>query len=207
MNVQDEKEWIAGVVAELRSSCQLPDDPTRHGPVLLERFFVESALRLVELPELSRARVYDYLLAKGTLPPDLREDEDLAGFLHLRGSFGSVFVNASDPIPRRRFTAGHEFGHFMLHRDSMQGEASFGDNPSTVIEIENEEAAVMERQANRFAAEILMPPQICKARADAFRQTYKVCPRTPFAYQLAAELLVSPEAMRYRLRDLGVGDE
>ena len=67
--------------------------------------------------------------------------------------------------------------------------------------------AAMERQANRFAAELLMPAVVCRARAEAFRATYRVCPRTPFAYYLAAELVVSPEAMRYRLRELGVGDE
>jgi Zn-dependent peptidase ImmA (M78 family) len=64
-----------------------------------------------------------------------------------------------------------------------------------------------EREANRFAVELLMPADVCAARADAFRQAYGVCPRGPLAYQLAAELLVSREAMRYRLNELGVGDE
>ena len=77
----------------------------------------------------------------------------------------------------------------------------------TIVEVEDETAVAMERQANRFAAEILMPAEVCRARAAAFRKLYRVCPRTPFAYYLAAELLVSPEAMRYRLRDLGVADE
>src|SRR5262249_27882101 len=165
------------------------------------------ALRLVELPRLSRAAVYDYLLAKGSLPGDLGEDEDLAGFLYLSGPFGRVFVNADDPIPRRRFTAGHELGHFVLHRASMGGKVSFGDSPATVVEVEDDTAAAMERQANRFAAELLMPASVCRAGGEAFAKSYGVCPRTPFAYQLASELVVSPEAMRYRLRDLGVGDE
>jgi Zn-dependent peptidase ImmA (M78 family) len=207
MNRENEKEWIATTVAELRSACQLPDDPMRHGPVPLERFLAEQTLRIVELPSLSRAAVYDYLLAKGNIPGDLGEDEDLAGFLYITGPFGRVFVNADDPVPRRRFTAGHELGHFMLHRESMGGKLSFGDSPATVIEVENGTAAAMERQANRFAAELLMPAELCRARAAAFRKTYRVCPRTPFAYYLAAELMVSPEAMRYRLRDLGVADE
>ena len=207
MNRDEEKEWIARVVAELRSACQLPEDPMRHGPVPLERFLAEQTLRLVELPRLSRATVYDYLLAKGSIPGDLGEDEDLAGFLYITGPFGRVFVNADDPVPRRRFTAGHELGHFILHRELMGGKVSFGDSPATVVEVEDESALAMERQANRFAAEILMPAEVCRARAEAFRRTYRVCPRTPFAYHLAAEMLVSPEAMRYRLRDLGVADE
>jgi Zn-dependent peptidase ImmA (M78 family) len=207
MNLADEKEWIASVVASLRWTCQLPEDPIRRGPVPLERFLAEHTLRLVELPRLSRAAVYDYLLAKGNIPGELGEDEDLAGFLYIAGPFGRVFVNADDPVPRRRFTAGHEFGHFILHRESLGGKVSFGDSPATVVEVEDETAAAMERQANRFAAELLMPAQVCRARAEAFRKTYRVCPRTPFAYHLAAELVVSPEAMRYRLRDLGVADE
>jgi hypothetical protein len=207
MNRDEEKEWITRVVAELRSACQLLEDPTRHGPVPLERFLAEHTLRLVESPRLSRAAVYDYLLAKGSMPGELGEDEDLAGFLYITGPFGRVFVNADDPVPRRRFTAGHELGHFILHRELMGGMVSFGDSPATVIEVEDDTAVAMERQANRFAAELLMPAQVCRARAAAFRKTYRVCPRTPFAYYLAAELVVSPEAMRYRLRDLGVADE
>jgi Zn-dependent peptidase ImmA (M78 family) len=207
MNLVEEKEWIAAAVADLREACQLPEDPVRRGPVPLERFLAEHALQLVELPRLSRAAVYDYLLEKGCIPGDLGEDEDLAGFLYLSGSFGRIFVNADDPVPRRRFTAGHELGHFVLHRASMGGKVSFGDSPATVVEVEYDMAAEMERQANRFAAELLMPAAVCRARADSFRRTYSVCPRTPFGYHLASELVVSPEAMRYRLRDLGVGDE
>jgi hypothetical protein len=52
-----------------------------------------------------------------------------------------------------------------------------------------------------------MPELVCRARAEAFRQDFGTCPRFHFAYYLASELLVSPEAMRYRLKDLGVGDE
>jgi hypothetical protein len=207
MNREEEKEWIGHVVSELRSAHQLPEDPTYHGPVLLERFLAEQTLRLVELPRLTRAAVYDYLLAKGNSPGELGEDEDLAGFLYITGPFGRVFVNADDPVPRRRFTAGHELGHFILHRELMGGMLSFGDSPATVVDVEDETAVEMERQANRFAAELLMPAETCRQRAVAFRRSYRVCPRTPFAYHLAAEFLVSPDAMRYRLRDLGVADE
>jgi hypothetical protein len=207
MNFADEKQWIASTVAALRATCEIPENPRYRGPVALERFLAEHTLRIVELPRLSRAAVYDYLLSKGSMPGELGEDEDLAGFLYMTGPFGRVFVNADDPVPRRRFTAGHELGHFILHRESMGGKFSFGDSPATVVEVEDDTAAAMERQANRFAAELLMPAAVCRARAEAFRATYRVCPRTPFAYHLASELVVSPEAMRYRLRELGVGDE
>jgi Zn-dependent peptidase ImmA (M78 family) len=207
MNLAPEQEWIARAVADLRAACEIPLDPRRRGPVPLERFLVEQSLLLVELPRLSRAAVYDYLLAKDSIPGDLGDDEDLAGFLYLTGALGRVFVNADDPVPRRRFTAAHELGHFVLHRESMGGKASFGDSPATVLEVEDDTALAMERQANRFAAELLMPAAVCRQRAEAFRAAYGVCPRSPFAYHLAGELVVSPEAMRNRLKDLGVGDE
>ena len=62
-----------------------------------------------------------------------------------------------------------------------------------------------------------MPAEVCRARARAFGKMYQAqagarrvahdtCPRSLLAYHLAAELLVSPEALRFRLQDLGVGD-
>jgi hypothetical protein len=211
VNLADEKRWIARAVADLCAACHLPVDPPRRGPVPLERFLAEQNLLLVELPRLSRAAVYDYLLSKGSVPADLGEDEDLAGFLYLTGPFGRVFVNADDSVPRRRFTAAHELGHYLLHREFMGGKVSFGDSPTTVVEVEDDTAVAMERQANRFATELLMPAEVCKARAKEFLDKYDVCPRTQFEYYLASELMVSPKAMRYRLskRDLnlGVSDE
>lgn len=207
MTSAEEKQWIAAVVVDLRGRCRAADDPGRRGPVPLSKCLAEHNLLEVELAHLSRATVFDYLLGKGNLPGDLGLDEDLAGFLYVSGLFGRVFVNAADPVPRRRFTAAHELGHFVLHREQMGGKVSLGDTATTVVEVENDEAVAMERQANRFAAELLMPPHVCQARADAFRSEYGVCPLTFFAYHLAGELLVSPEAMRYRLRGLGVADE
>lgn len=197
---------IASTVAELRSKVSPVTHLRRSGPVPLARYVEECNLLHVALPKLSRAVVYDFLLAEGMLPGDLGQDEALAGFLYVTSSAGFVFVNADDPVPRRRFTAAHELGHFVLHRNEMGGRVSIGDTPATVVEVEDETASAMERQANYFAAELLMPEDVCRDRASAFRRQYAVCPRSPFAYHLAAELLVSSEAMRYRLRELEVGD-
>jgi Zn-dependent peptidase ImmA (M78 family) len=90
----------------------------------------------------------------------------------------------------------------------MGGRFTIGDTAETIIdEASADQIVEMERQANRFAAELLMPAAVCRARARTFRATYGVCPRSTFAYHLASELLVSSRAMRYRLNDLGVGDE
>ncbi|MBA4190605.1 MAG: hypothetical protein C0467_21680 [Planctomycetaceae bacterium] len=179
----------------------------RRGPVLLAPFMDSFNLLHVAIPDLTRAAVFDHLQSEGITPADVGdEDGPLAGFLFVTPSVGLVFVNASDPVPRQRFTAAHELGHFVLHREQMGGRVSIADTPAE-IELTDEQSDRHEREANRFAVELLMPSNVCLARAAAFKKAYGVCPRGPFAYQLAAELLVSREAMRYRLNELGVGDE
>lgn len=42
-------------------------------------------------------------------------DEPLAGFLFANEGGAAVFVRLNDPISRRRFSAAHELGHYMLH--------------------------------------------------------------------------------------------
>lgn len=64
----------------------------------------------------------------------------------------------------------------------------------------------MEREANLFATELLMPVAVCQTRADQLRYEHGSCPRAVLAYRLSAELLVSREAMRYRLQALELGD-
>jgi hypothetical protein len=225
MNLAQEKAGIAATVATLRSSFGIPVDPTRRGPVPLARFLDECNLLHVVLPTLTRREIAKFLRAEGIEFGALAEDENgdgwLAGFLLTTGADGFVFVGEAEPRPRkegeeqrlqatplgrRRFTAAHELGHFILHRDRM-GRWIADTNASVVEDRDPDGISEMERQANRFAAELLMPAEVCRARAEEFRTTFKTCPRTPFAYHLAAELLVSPLAMRTRLEDLGVGDE
>jgi hypothetical protein len=221
-----ENDDIVAAVAELRSRFDIPVDPRRRGPVPLARFLEEFNLLHVSLPRLTRGVMVEHLLREGILPGDLIGTSDpsevLAGFLFATSTDGFVFIGEQEqaasadgepakfrqtPLGRRRFTVGHELGHFCLHRGQMDGRVLIGDTPATVTEVMEEGLSAMEREANRFAVELLMPKEVCFARADEFRRAYRVCPRTPFAYYLAAELLVSSQAMRYRLTELEVGDE
>lgn len=199
-------ERIRQVVADLRLDCRQPADPTRCGPVLLDRFFDELNLTHVALPVLTRRTVRDYLRAEGVAADGADDtDEPLAGFLVVAGRVGWAFVAAADPLPRRRFTAAHELGHFVLHRAVMGRFRA--DTPEMLREADDEEGEALEREANRFAAELLMPAEVCRARADVLRRDHDCCPRGVLAYRLASELLVSREAIRYRLQALGVGDD
>jgi hypothetical protein len=51
---------------------------------------------------------------------------------------------------------------------------------------------------------------VIRARAEELRRNHGCCPRLVLAYRLASELLVSREAMHYRLngvKELGLTDE
>lgn len=199
-------ERVSSAVADLRHECRLPVNPDRRGPVLLDRFFEETNLAHVALPLLTRQSVAEYLLADGVPVEDLGDPEEkLAGFVFLAGHVGWAFVNAGDILPRRRFSAAHELGHFVMHGETMGRFRA--DTDAMLQEADGAVADGMEQEANRFAAELLMPAEVCAARAEQMAQEHGGCPRVVLAYRLAGELLVSTQAMTYRLKTLRLGDE
>ncbi|MBO6696911.1 MAG: ImmA/IrrE family metallo-endopeptidase [Maricaulis sp.] len=63
----------------------------------------------------------------------------------------STYRNATENVPRARFTVAHELGHLALHSNVQLARA----NPDAIIKpFENSET-----QADRYAAELLMPYQ------------------------------------------------
>jgi hypothetical protein len=101
------------------------------------------------------------------------------------GSEGfSIIVRESDPYVRRRFTVAHEIAHFVLHRnqvgDSLADDELYRSGLSTR----------QEAQANRFAADILMPRNLIDRYMKRFGAD---------AEALASEFKVSAAAMRIRL--------
>lgn len=195
---------IAAAVADLRARAGLPADPARRGPVPLDRFFQELNLSHVALPGLTLGGVVAHLRADGVPVEEIGDPKtELAGFLFAAGRVGVAFVKADDPVGRRRFTAAHELGHAVLHRETM---GRFVIDPD--IAEADDATTEVEREANRFAAELLMPEPVVRARAAELKAELKVpvCPRGVLEYRLAAELLVSAQAVRFRLNALGVGD-
>jgi len=195
------------LVRELALSRDLAADPRRRGPVPLGLYFDELSYMHVALPNLTTGSAAAYLVqfAHVTHPDALGDlwggNVPLAGLLFRSGESAIAFVNGSDILARRRFTAAHELGHAVLHRDSMG--ATLQD---ATIEEADGVLGPMEVEANRFAAELLMPEVVLRARADELRAAYGCCPRVVLGYRLASELLVSREAIGYRLKNLGVGD-
>jgi IrrE N-terminal-like domain len=97
--------------------------------------------------------------------PPLEPGQALSGLL-LAGS-GEIWVNADEARrwpPRRRFTIGHELGHWVLHRDH---ERSLFCRATTVQPEERQRPhapprPLIEEEASVFAAALLMPAALVR---------------------------------------------
>lgn len=87
--------------------------------------------------------------------PELAEGQELSGLL--LAARGEIWVNAQEARTwptRRRFTIGHELGHWEMHRD---GRTALFCRSSTVDEDQRPAVPDLEEEASRFAAALLMP--------------------------------------------------
>jgi Zn-dependent peptidase ImmA (M78 family) len=140
-------------------------------------------------------------------------DDKLSGFL-IRDEEGRAFigVNQSNGEARKRFTTAHELGHFFLHDhttpfiDDLTGR--FKVLPRD--EVSGEGTDVREIEANRFAAEILMPETMLRedieghGHVDLFHDDDD--PESVIK-TLAEKYGVSVRAMTIRLERLGYVSE
>lgn len=125
--------------------------------------------------------------------------DEASGSISRNGDRFFVQVNALESDSRKRFTAAHELAHYLLHRDLMgDGERMhrhidnlYGDGDSKGDVIFKREHEV---QANRIAAEIVMPTTLVKEKFAA----------TNDAGKLAKDFGVSKAAMEIRLKTLGL---
>ena len=76
----------------------------------------------------------------------IREDPEHGGW-----SGYAIYTNANHTNKRRRFTIAHELGHYVLHRDLI------GNGITDDALYRSRLSGLIERQANRFAAKLLMP--------------------------------------------------
>lgn len=95
-----------------------------------------------------------------------------------------IVINPDLPKPRRLFTLAHELGHFLMHR--------FYQPAFFCTRLNGQAFDPKERQANVFAAELLMP-------LDRIRQFA----RMGITLKNAARCIgVSEAALQYRIKDL-----
>ena len=96
-------------------------------------------------------------------------EENISGAILFQDGEFKILINAKKPKARRYFTIAHEFGHYFLHSTWLKEHQDEGfidfvsllDGESTLFRSDllptNEVALRREREANNFAAEILMP--------------------------------------------------
>ena len=123
--------------------------------------------------------------------PDLSSGQSLSGLL--LAARGEIWVNALEARAwpsRRRFTIGHELGHWELHLD---GQRSLFCRSTTLTESREPALPDIEEEASHFAAALLMPQWLmvrehaqCEGDVSALCRAFKS----------------SGVAMRRRVKDL-----
>jgi len=117
---------------------------------------------------------------------------------NLRGNAGEIFrdlkkggfsgysirVNATDPPVRKRFTAAHELAHFLKHRNRFTNRLI--DDKMYRSEL----GSAVEAEANRLAADLLMPGRLIRRFVEAGAKSPE---------ELAKKFNVSVQAMRLRI--------
>jgi Zn-dependent peptidase ImmA (M78 family) len=136
-------------------------------------------------------------------------DDDLSGFLLRDKSRIVMGVNSTHSLVRQRFTIGHEIGHLLLHsQESFHIDKSYeGFNRRTVKDKfeRNKDSATgadrIEREANQFAAQLLMPAEFIQK--DMLKLGRIDLLHDDKLGKLADDYGVSLQALMYRLNNLG----
>jgi len=102
------------------------------------------------------------------------------------GDGHAIVLRGASSEHRRRFTVAHEIGHFVLHPQRLAPERGGGVNAAWQAQ---------EREADQFAAELLMPERLVREA---------VVQHGPDVGRLADRFDVSRKAMQVRLRGLGL---
>ena len=125
--------------------------------------------------------------------------DQISGAIEHRNDGWVIIVNKNHSDNRQRFTVAHEIGHFVLHYRKLGN----GTNDSKLYRADDRDGMYEnwldvehEREANGFAAGILMPPQLVRRQYRAMQGLNDVPGR------MAPLFGVSDAAMRYRIKEL-----
>ena len=129
-------------------------------------------------------------------------EDDLSGFLYRdrQKKTATIGVNSTHHTNRQRFTLGHELGHYLLHDyDGIHVDRRFQ------IKLRNAKSSEgtddEEKEANLFAAELLMPKQMVEAAINSVEGLDLEDQQD--LNDLATQFNVSVQAIAFRLAYLG----
>lgn len=147
----------------------------------IAEFLREAPVSLSAIANSLGLRVVSAKLPNG-ISGEIRPDSSApAGF--------TIRVNKNDPARRQRFTVAHEIGHYLLHRDQI------GDGITDDVLYRSTLSDSREAQANRMAADLLMPAAVVNTWIERAR-TLQVEDLVSF---LSDKFNVSTAAMKIRL--------
>jgi Zn-dependent peptidase ImmA (M78 family) len=122
---------------------------------------------------------------------------EFSGMLIRKNGHALIGINDDESTSRQRFTIAHELGHYFLHtkKDTFIEYTEYRDNKKEIMR------TVPERQANMFAAALLMP-------RTYLEKDFKIIAKKGFTEDeleiLAEKYQVSEDAMRFRLMNLNL---
>jgi len=117
--------------------------------------------------------------------------DETSGQIYKKNNQYYIEANRNHHPNRRRFTVAHELGHYLLHKDVLDEKGEILERSDKIY---NEEELQMEREANEFAAELLMPEYKIK---ELFKDIKMIT-------KLAEYFFVSEIALECRLINLGL---
>ena len=229
MNPDEQAARLAAAIEELYTKARIPQ-PTIACPIAPLGNLIDALGSLVHEPVrgLTQSTAVSFLLQRAVLVdiPQVKDGAALAGFLYANVAGGIILVEATDLVVRRRFSAAHELGHYVLHFRSMLGGMGTGGRfellevfpdehtetdslPVGVVDfLEGGDKIVcplspeeMERDANEFAAKLLMPEDVVSGLVVQYSGRFR---DEDLVWRLSTDMLVSRLAMRLRLRGLGL---
>lgn len=107
--------------------------------------------RIEEFQDAPPVRLPELALALGVPVKAATLAPGISGEIRPHGEGFVIRINRHDPIKRQRFTVAHELSHFLLHRDQI------GNGIADDVLYRSNLSDKREQQANRLAADILMP--------------------------------------------------
>jgi Zn-dependent peptidase ImmA (M78 family) len=129
--------------------------------------------------------------------------EDISGAIRFNqtNKLYEILINNTKPQTRQNFTIAHELGHYFLHQPQIKSEQilidgdAFVDGVTNILyRLDNAAHTEIEREANNFAASLIMPEQLVRKAWLALR-----------SIESCANIFnVSTTAMSIRLERLGL---
>jgi Zn-dependent peptidase ImmA (M78 family) len=133
-------------------------------------------------------------------------EDDVSGVLSLRNDKATIGVNEGHHSNRKRFTIAHEIGHFVLEHQRPGSVFVDKQGQHTAVIYRNANSSTgedeQEREANAFAAALLMPAPLVRAQLENTRIELAGDDDDSVISKLSKLFQVSMDAMAYRLAGL-----